>query len=623
MRAHATSVQRGASFDPHGQSFLTFRRNQWKLWNAAEAAVEASHSDTVEQYTALCWGAVESSGGGSSSSTEVVEGKLVMVFGCASGRLQIWDVRSCEYVTGSDGLRSVAGNSGASVGCLALLRSRSSVLCASAEVPEVVEVRLHDGGVQDHWECDRSGVLGMCTDFRQSSALLCTAGPKKLRLWDFSRRGSELGGPILCAKLTAPSALAGAGQGTSLELCSQGPPLLLCCDGSQVVSVWYETLKGADGKLQREKKACPADILLSSHERIQAAHISRPPKVSGQPASHKIVVVGVTTAGIVVWNFTPGSCKRSVAPSQTLGAEAFNGSVLCARLVSPLEAFVASGPHAVPTFSKVELLENTQPVVTAVGTRKQNRKTVEPKASVAPPKQKVVVGPLEVKASMPHTQKRSSPSDAIAMEGKRPKVQDTPADLTTASSSSSRQTGLSLSPVVRQALRAKDSQRMEVALRTADKRVISSTVSELTGAEAYDLIMECGIRLTSQPVRGQVLSEWIKHAMLEHAAYISSQPKLKRGIEPIYEALKRRITTHDALLRVQGRLEILVCSGRAILASVKQKRATAEVPLLSYQEGDEDVPIDDLEDDDAGDGMEDDEDELSDLDFLDDDSESL
>lgn len=616
------SGQRGADFDPHGQSLLTFTRNQWKLWSTSQAAVEASHSDTAERYTALCWGpAVEK--GKSSSWKSDGTARLLMVLGCASGRLQIWDARSCEFVCSSEGFRSLTVSSAAAVRSLALLSSRSSVLCGSPDMPEVVEVRLHDGGIQDHWKCDNAGVLGMCTASKLSSSFLCTAGPKKLRLWDLARRGNDSAGPHLCAKLTAPSSSAGAGRGFSLDLCTRGPPLLLCCEGSQSVSVWCEsTLKATDGKSKEGSKAKTADILLTSHERILAAHISRTQKVNGVPSSSdRVVVVGVIATGLLVWSFIPASCKRSIAPSQTISTEAFSDAVLCARLVSPVEACVASGPHAVPTFLKVELPEDGQPVITTLGAKKKKQQLLDSKAAVSGARSargKVVLGSFEVAASMPRTQKRSSPSEAIEVESKRPKTEE----LQQEGASKRQASAISLAPVVRQSLRASDPQTMEVVLRTADKRVIVSTVSELSGAEAYDLIQECASRLQSQPVRGQVLSEWIRSAMLEHAAYIRAQPRLRSGLEPVYEALKRRIGAYSSLMRLQGRMEILLGSGRAIAAATKRKRAGASTPFLDYHEGDEDMPGELGDDEDVGEGDEDAEDE-SDFDFSDDDDDLI
>merc|ERR1712151_394051 len=145
-------------------------------------------------------------------------------------------------------------------------------------------------------------------------------------------------------------------------------------------------------------------------------------------------------------------------------------------------------------------------------------------------------------------------------------------------------------PVVRQALRSKDGQSMDKVLQTCEKRVVDSTICELTGAEAFDTLQECTKRLMTQPIRAPILSLWIQRVLIRHFGFIHSQPVLRDALQPLVDAFEARISTHRELVRLQGRLQTAQKFGRQLLEKKKQERDNLFEPLQVYIEGDEEVP---------------------------------
>merc|ERR1712187_85888 len=103
--------------------------------------------------------------------------------------------------------------------------------------------------------------------------------------------------------------------------------------------------------------------------------------------------------------------------------------------------------------------------------------------------------------------------------------------------------GLSIAPLVRQGLRAKDSSSLEKVLAQSDRGVIDCTVAECTGPEAFDLLQECTWRMMYRPLTAMVLVVWIKAILTRHCAYIRSQPVLGTALVPLFDALESRVTS--------------------------------------------------------------------------------
>lgn len=155
---------------------------------------------------------------------------------------------------------------------------------------------------------------------------------------------------------------------------------------------------------------------------------------------------------------------------------------------------------------------------------------------------------------------------------------------------------------------------MEKVIQTGSRDVMDSTIAELSGTEAFDLLQECTQRLLGQPIRGQVLGSWIQRILVHHCAFIGSQPALRGALEPLHDALQARISSHRALLRLRGRLQLALQMGKQCLEAGDREKATVRMPLLEYVEGDETAPA--SESDGSEDEDEEGEDEGSDFDDI-------
>ncbi|PWN29783.1 NUC189-domain-containing protein [Jaminaea rosea] len=205
-------------------------------------------------------------------------------------------------------------------------------------------------------------------------------------------------------------------------------------------------------------------------------------------------------------------------------------------------------------------------------------------------------------------------------------------------------TSLSLSTSLSQALHSSDSALISSLLRSANPQLIKSTVIRLSGPNAVKLLEACVERLhsrggahgSSAASRGTVgsnrargLVEWVKWTLRLHAGYLMSLPGLTSRLAALHGSLTHRLASHQRLVALQGRLELVLAQvemrgqydaqGRGLqgVSTKKDKAATAPKGKAGGTVWKED----DDEDEDEEDGMSVDEDEDEDDDESDSDDD--
>jgi len=460
--------------------------------------------------------------------------------------------------------------------------------------------------------------------------LLSACPGSVLKLWHLQAARGSLppSSPELRARLAGP-----ADRSTGLDVCcSSSGTLALSVDGTQQVDVFL--CEAASNSGAGKQATLSVAFVLSSHEQISSARFVRSKADEG-----RATVIGFGASLAAIWSFRPEKASRkgvprTVAPSFVVLSSELGGRVLSARTLSqpqrvPASLVVAFGPVANPAFAAAHAPVDEAGTVSiehlaggarqaqvprelgsaAAAADKATPAALSTKATVArtaasfsqrhhqqQPQQPTVLGPLE--AAVARRQPRRRPLAEVAEEPEEDMEDGARAvpsrkRLKLLPEGSRAPSGLSIAPMVRQGLRCKDSASIHEALERADRRVIDSTVAELTGAEAFDLLQECTHRLLSQPVRGQVLCSWIQRVLMRHCAFIFSQPVLHRALQPLHDAFQARCTSHRTLVRLRGRLQALRNCGRLALASSKRATsaadASASAPLLEYVEGDENI----------------------------------
>mmetsp|Transcript_24312 Transcript_24312/g.68262 ORF Transcript_24312/g.68262 Transcript_24312/m.68262 type:complete len:623 (+) Transcript_24312:110-1978(+) len=617
MAATASKVvkHRGCAFDPRAaDTLLTFTRGHWKLWNKQEASIDVSHNDTSEAYTAACWGpAVSGSAGGQ-----------YFALGCASGRVQRWDQRSSEQIGPvAEAFHAVLRGADAAIAALVASQpDRAAVFAGCYATPDILEIGVLDGTTRMSFKASKVDIVQLAASRSGTEWLLSAGTNTALKLWRLPDKGADVV-PQAQARLVAP-----ANSPTCIDIWSTGERVLaLCADDSMQVDVFSCAEPGGEATPGGKTTAA---LVLSSHERIRTAHFTPPGPGAAGAASSQLAVVGFGVSLVACWiigsEHLSASVKtpRAVAPSFIVMAEELGGRILCANtVVLPPVLNVAYGAAAQPAFAEVRppaakgdsaIIEpcSAPAALKPSDTKAKTKQEKEAKLKKEAAKTPTVLGPLEAVTSRCRTSRtESATQENIEPLKKRQKVAPG---------------GLSVAPVVRQALRSKDESSVNEALATDDFRVIRATIAELSGPEAFDLLQECTTRLMSQTRRGRSICYWIQQVLVHHCAFIGAQPVLRNALQPLQDAFQARCSSHMALSRLRGRLQMLMNFGTHQAKAKLPGDAAAPVqqtPLLHYVEGDEDVDESSAKDtssdaggtdaSDEGMGMDSDDDFLSDL----------
>ena len=121
----------------------------------------------------------------------------------------------------------------------------------------------------------------------------------------------------------------------------------------------------------------------------------------------------------------------------------------------------------------------------------------------------------------------------------------------------------SLSATLEQALQTEDKERIEAVLGNTDRRVITATVARLPTAKLPRLLQELATRIDRRPGRAPQLLLWLGVVLetrgAELSADTSADVEAARGaLRRIYHLAEARVATFGPLLRLQGRLDLLL-----------------------------------------------------------------
>ncbi|GAC96295.1 hypothetical protein PHSY_003875 [Pseudozyma hubeiensis SY62] len=139
----------------------------------------------------------------------------------------------------------------------------------------------------------------------------------------------------------------------------------------------------------------------------------------------------------------------------------------------------------------------------------------------------------------------------------------------------------SLASSLSQALHSGDTSLLTSCLNHNDAILIRNTVRKISGPLAVKLLEECVNRLNgvgghhvskgsmgSQKARG--LMEWVRATLLNHMGYLMSLPNLVSRLSGLHATLSTRLATHERLLALNGRLELVLSQIEARAAYVSQ-----------------------------------------------------
>jgi U3 small nucleolar RNA-associated protein 5 len=119
-------------------------------------------------------------------------------------------------------------------------------------------------------------------------------------------------------------------------------------------------------------------------------------------------------------------------------------------------------------------------------------------------------------------------------------------------------TQITLQQLLTQGIASEDIELLERAFQITDKKIINATVKRMNPAMIVKLLDHCVARLQKTPGRAALLVEWIRSCLLHHSGYLLSVPELTTRLASLYKTLEKRSETHTKLLKLSGRLDMVV-----------------------------------------------------------------
>ncbi|KAJ3278551.1 WD repeat-containing protein 43 [Borealophlyctis nickersoniae] len=150
-----------------------------------------------------------------------------------------------------------------------------------------------------------------------------------------------------------------------------------------------------------------------------------------------------------------------------------------------------------------------------------------------------------------------------------------------------RPTAATLHTLLAQAIHTADAQLIEQALRITDHSVIMQTVRRMSPAHVVPFLEMILERMQKTPGRTSGLVEWMRAVLVVHAAYLMSVPQLVSQLGTLYQALDSRVTTFPKLLRLSGRLDLVMTQISLRKSEEAQQEAEADGVVVYDEEEEE------------------------------------
>lgn len=117
----------------------------------------------------------------------------------------------------------------------------------------------------------------------------------------------------------------------------------------------------------------------------------------------------------------------------------------------------------------------------------------------------------------------------------------------------------SLAVLLTQALRSNDRALLEKCLSAGgNPRVVTNTVKRLLPADATLFLRAAVDRVLSRPSRAAQLAPWVGALILHHTGYLMTAPGAQGPLAALYQAIEGRVGVYQQLLKVYGRLSLVV-----------------------------------------------------------------
>ena len=322
---------------------------------------------------------------------------------------------------------------------------------------------------------------------------------------------------------------------TTLKGFSKTPRSLVCgkdglvvvCDGSETIKVYKE-----QQLIALLQSTAPVVSIVLNDQKVLGV-------LSGGGVAEWIIQVTTDQVQTVLPNQVDNSLAKKYNETYCLTSEAI---AAVGRLPGELKFVKCFTENS----EKLEIPEN-----------KKNEKNISPHATLA----------MDMEIS-------SSNDPALLMEV------ENAVSITETANSLGDKSKVSLAPIIRQGLLAKDRKLLETVVTCSLQRTLNSTVKELTAAEVAGWLEYLVDSFERNPSKVAQVAEWVSVIMKLHSASILSQQRLRAKLEPLHAGLKVRLEAYTELQMLQGRLAAVAAS---CSASKAVKQPSLE-PLIRWKE---------------------------------------
>lgn len=193
----------------------------------------------------------------------------------------------------------------------------------------------------------------------------------------------------------------------------------------------------------------------------------------------------------------------------------------------------------------------------------------------------------------------------------------------------------SMEQILEQALRTQDETLLSKVFNTTDEQIIQTTIEKLPSTFVVPFLQESIKKFHSNPYRSMNIARWIRHLLLTHTSLLITNKHLGDLLSPFYGTLEGRLAVFPELLKLQGRMDLLVSQ---IGTKKNYNSALTQGPITTYDEavkapsgsevgegdsGDDSSGFDDEDDEDMSDNDGLGDDDMDDLEDLDNDEDGL
>lgn len=147
-----------------------------------------------------------------------------------------------------------------------------------------------------------------------------------------------------------------------------------------------------------------------------------------------------------------------------------------------------------------------------------------------------------------------------------------------------------LTNIIAQSLQSGDSQLLETALGVTDGAVIEASLLRLPTVQVPALIDALVKRVDTRPGRLAHLLPWIRGCISVHAPTLMGNAAASASLTALQTLIERRLASHEQLVKLAGRLDLLMVQVVRRGGDSEEMRRMAELihkPVAVYQADDE------------------------------------